>query len=118
MYTIIVVYTIKFYINISYKTARVVGLTPSLKSQGRGFRNPRKSTVCNYNTVCDYNTVVNSKSSSTAIHCLLILCWQNFVIQSVFAILICHIDHTINLRALIFSSVVVLILVQINNFEK
>ena len=37
---------------ISYKTARVVGLTPSLKSQGRGLRNPRKSTVCNYNTVC------------------------------------------------------------------
>ena len=31
--------------NISYKTARVVGLTPSLKSQGRGLRNPRKSTV-------------------------------------------------------------------------
>ena len=38
-------------IYISYKTARVVGLTPSLKSQGRGLRNPRKSTVCNYNTV-------------------------------------------------------------------
>ena len=31
--------------NISYKTARVVGLTPSLKSQGRGLRNPRKSAV-------------------------------------------------------------------------
>ena len=30
---------------ISYKTARVVGLTPSLKSQGRGLRNPRKSAV-------------------------------------------------------------------------
>ena len=65
--------------------------------------------------------LVNSKSSSTAIHCLLIFiglrkCWQNFVIQSVFAILICHIGHTINLRALIFSTVVVL--VQINNFEK
>ena len=38
--------------NISYKTARVVGLTPSLKSQGRGLRNSRKSTVCYYNTVC------------------------------------------------------------------
>ena len=43
---------IYIYIYISYKTARVVGLTPSLKSQGRGLRNPRKSTVCNYNTVC------------------------------------------------------------------
>ena len=32
-------------IYISYKTARVVGLTPSLKSQGRGLRNPRNSTV-------------------------------------------------------------------------
>ena len=39
------------YMYISYKTARVVGLTPSLKSQGRGLRNPRKSIVCNYNTV-------------------------------------------------------------------
>ena len=43
---------IYMYVCISYKTARVVGLTPSLKSQGRGLRNPRKSIVCNFNTVC------------------------------------------------------------------
>ena len=48
------------YIYISYKTARVVGLTSSLKSQGRGLRNPRKSTVCNYNTVCIINNIICS----------------------------------------------------------
>ena len=37
---------------ISYKTARVVGLTPSLKSHERGLRNSLKLVVCNYNTVC------------------------------------------------------------------
>ena len=48
---VISIYVCYLYICISYKTARVVGLTPSLKSQGRGLRNPRKSIVCNYNTV-------------------------------------------------------------------
>ena len=35
------------YIYISYKTARVVGLTPSVKSHGRGLTNPLKLTVYN-----------------------------------------------------------------------
>ena len=81
------------FVYISYKTAKVVGLTPSMRSHENKL----------------YTTnlfLVNNMSRNTAIYCLLMngtsKMFAKFChLKRFFAILICHIGHTINLRDLI-----------------